>query len=289
MSTYFVILTCRNSEKSIKSALNSLLNQSVKPDYIIVIDDGSKDNTSNILREIQSKNKNIYIITNPDLGYDIGRVVVNWNKALKLAQELNLKPTDYHMIGTDDTQFEVNYSEKIMRRMESDISIAIASGNYDNNQYVTPHGAGRFIRNSFFNSVHGYYSEKMGYESLVLHTAMLNGFKCIVIQEARFIHTRKLGSDHHFFQFGASMRTLGYHPLFVFGRFIKYFCSGKPIGRINALYMLYYYLTYTPKENGYNSMHEHKIRNAIRQTQAKRIRRYIGLTKHSSQKEINRF
>ena len=33
-------------------------------------------------------------------------MVANWNKALILSEELDLKPTDYHMISTDDTQYE---------------------------------------------------------------------------------------------------------------------------------------------------------------------------------------
>ena len=53
MGTYNVIVTCRNSEKSIESTLNSLINQSIKPEYIIVVDDGSSDNTNNILKDIQ--------------------------------------------------------------------------------------------------------------------------------------------------------------------------------------------------------------------------------------------
>ena len=78
----------------------SLINQDTKPEYIIVVDDGSKDKTPTMLKEFQSKNDNMYVITNPDLGYDIGRVVANWNKALRLSKQLDLKSTDYHMIST---------------------------------------------------------------------------------------------------------------------------------------------------------------------------------------------
>ena len=84
----------------------SLINQDTKPEYIIVLDDRSKDKTPGKLKIFQSKNDNVYVITNPDLGYGIGRVVANWNKALILSKELDLKPTDYHMISTDDTQYE---------------------------------------------------------------------------------------------------------------------------------------------------------------------------------------
>ena len=287
MGTYNVIVTCRNSEGNIKSAITSLIDQSIKPEYIIVVDDGSKDNTPTILRDMQSRHNNLYIITNPDMGYNIGRVVQNWNKALRLAKELNLEMTDYHMMATDDTIYEPEYCEKIIRCMDSDTSLAIASGNFDNNHYVTPHGAGRLVRNSFFCHNHNYYPEKMGYETIILHTAIQKGCAYKVIQEARFRHTRELGSAHNFYEFGASMRTLGYHPLFALGRILIYFVSGKPIGRLGSLSMLYYYLSYRPRAEGYDSMFDERTRRAIRNDQAKRIRsfrakrirKFIGLSK----------
>ena len=277
MGSYYAIVTCRNSENEIESAINSLLRQTIKPRYIIVVDDGSTDYTHDILEGLKLKNDNIHLITNPDLGYNIGRVVKNWNNAINLARDLNLEVTDYHMISTDDTHYEEFYAEKIMHDMDSDNRIAVSSGNYDNNSYTTPHGAGRFVRNSFFNNVLGRYPEKMGYESVILQMSLYHGFKNVVNNDARFSHTRQLGANHHFYEFGASMRTLGYHPLFVLGRFIQCFLTGRPIGRIGAIRMLYYYLSYRPKQQGYDSMYDLEIRKAIRIRQKTRIKQIFGL------------
>jgi len=277
VGSYYAIMTCRNSENEIESAINSLLRQTIKPRYIIVVDDGSTDNTHDILEGLKLKNDNIHLITNPDLGYNIGRVVKNWNNAINLARHLNLEVTDYHMISTDDTHYEEFYAEKIMHDMDSDNRIAVSSGNYDNNSYKTPHGAGRFVRNSFFNNVLGRYPEKMGYESVILQMSLYHGFKNVVNNDARFSHTRQLGANHHFYEFGASMRTLGYHPLFVLGRFIQCFLTGRPIGRIGAIRMLYYYLSYRPKQQGYDSMYDLEIRKAIRIRQKTRIKQIFGL------------
>ena len=59
MGTYFTIVTCRNSENDIEKALMSLSNQTIKPSYIIVIDDGSKDNTGKVLKEISNSKLSI--------------------------------------------------------------------------------------------------------------------------------------------------------------------------------------------------------------------------------------
>ncbi len=275
MGTYFTIVTCRNSENDIEKALMSLSNQTTKPSYIIVIDDGSKDNTGKVLKEISKKIDNLFIISNPDLGYDISRVVKNWNKALTLKVEQNLVETDYHMIGTDDTIYTKDYAEKIITFMDRNKDYAVVSGNFGGVGYKTPRGAGRFVRKSFFNNEYHHYPEKMGYESAILIASRKNGYKETILKEAKFEHTRPLGQDHHFYEFGASMRTLGYHPLFAFGRFFLYFGTSKPIGRVGALYMLYYYLSYKPKLEGYDSLYPDDIRKFTRKTQIDKIKSLI--------------
>lgn len=282
MGSYFAIVTCRNSENEIENAINSLLKQTIIPKYIIVVDDGSTDNTNLILQRLKSSNNRVYLITNPDLGYDIGRVVKNWNSAIGLARKQGLEKTDYHMISTDDTHYEATYAEKIMQEMDSDEKIAISSGNFDDNSYSTPHGAGRFVRNSFFAEFLDLYPEKMGYESVILQMSLYNGYKNLVNDNARFSHTRPLGANHHFYEFGASMRTLGYDPLFVLGRFVQCFVSGRPMGRIGALQMLYHYVSYHPKQVGYDSMYDPEIRKAIRTRQRTRIMQILRLRNTNS-------
>lgn len=282
MGSYFAIVTCRNSENEIENAIISLLKQTITPKYIIVVDDGSTDNTNRILQRLKSSNNRVYLISNPDLGYDIGRVVKNWNSAIGLARKQGLEKTDYHMISTDDTHYEASYAEKIMQKMDSDEKIAISSGNFDDNSYSTPHGAGRFVRNSFFEEFLDLYPEKMGYESVILQISLYNGFKNVVNDNARFSHTRPLGANHHFYEFGASMRTLGYDPLFVLGRFVQCFVTGRPMGRIGALQMLYHYLSYNPKQVGYDSMYDPEIRKAIRTRQRTRIMQILRLRNTNS-------
>ncbi|MGN6350934.1 MAG: glycosyltransferase family A protein [Candidatus Nitrosocosmicus sp.] len=277
MGSYYGIVTCRNSAENIEKAILSLMDQTLKPEYIITIDDGSTDNTPLILKELQKRFSNLHIITNQDLGYDIKRVVNNWNKAIKLTIERKLKETDYHMIGTDDTIYEKNYAQKIISFMDQNPKFAVVSGVFDNNIHSSPHGAGRFVRNSFFKQIHKFYPERMGYESYILITAQKNNFDIKVLHDAKFEHIRQLGQDHHFYEFGASMRTMGYHPIFALGRFFKYFITNKPIGRLGSIYMLYYYLFYKPKEEGYDSMYPKDMREFVRKMQYKRMKSILKI------------
>ena len=66
MSNIFfsVVLTSYNSEKFIKKTLESLIGQNFKNFEVILIDDGSADNTVNIAKKIQIRKKiNLNIIT----------------------------------------------------------------------------------------------------------------------------------------------------------------------------------------------------------------------------------
>ena len=55
------IATVFNEEKNIESFLDSLLNQTEKPNEIVIVDGGSKDKTYEILKEYSKKNKLIKV------------------------------------------------------------------------------------------------------------------------------------------------------------------------------------------------------------------------------------
>ena len=65
-----ICLTLKNEEGSIADLLNSLLNQSKKPDEIIIVDGGSEDTTLDLIRHYQKKDKRIkLLIENKEMSY----------------------------------------------------------------------------------------------------------------------------------------------------------------------------------------------------------------------------
>lgn len=54
--------TVYNEEKNIREFVESMLNQSVEPDEVIIVDGGSKDKTYEILKEYARKNKKVKVI-----------------------------------------------------------------------------------------------------------------------------------------------------------------------------------------------------------------------------------
>jgi glycosyltransferase involved in cell wall biosynthesis len=61
-----VVVPIYNSEKSLKTCLDSLVNQSLKNFEIILVDDGSTDNSYHICHEYSKHDKRITLLTQPN-------------------------------------------------------------------------------------------------------------------------------------------------------------------------------------------------------------------------------
>ena len=61
-----VIMPVRNSDKTIKASINSILNQSFTNFEFIIINDNSSDNTNLILKEYKKKDDRIIVLNNKE-------------------------------------------------------------------------------------------------------------------------------------------------------------------------------------------------------------------------------
>ena len=64
-----IIMSTYNGEKYIQEQLDSLINQTYKNIEIYIRDDGSKDNTINIIKDYISKNDNISLVEGENIGF----------------------------------------------------------------------------------------------------------------------------------------------------------------------------------------------------------------------------
>lgn len=86
-----VILSTYNGERFVREQLDSILNQTYKNFEIVVRDDGSSDNTVNIIKEYQKNNKNITLYERENVGF-----VKSFFELLKLAD------ADYYSYADQD-------------------------------------------------------------------------------------------------------------------------------------------------------------------------------------------
>lgn len=100
-----VIMSCYNTAPFLRQALDSVINQTLKEIEIICVNDGSTDNTLDIIKEYAAKDKRIVVIDGPNGGY--GKAM---NKGLDAATGEYigiLEPDDYLKLDMYETQYKV--------------------------------------------------------------------------------------------------------------------------------------------------------------------------------------
>ena len=122
-----VVLTVYNREKYLKRSIDSLLNQSFTEWELIAVDDGSDDDSYDILKEYLGENRNISIIQ---------------QKNLKLPQSRNTgifsSSGKYITFLDSDDEYKPDHLEKRVNYMYENPEIDIIRGGVDivGNEYV---------------------------------------------------------------------------------------------------------------------------------------------------------
>lgn len=116
-SNVTAIIPCFNDGAYILKALQSLYSQTMQPDKIIIIDDGSDKKTKDVLDSIS--NPLVQVVVQDNSGVSLAR-----NKAISLAQ------TDYILNLDADDYLDPTFIEKALRVMQTDDEILVASSFY---------------------------------------------------------------------------------------------------------------------------------------------------------------
>ncbi|WP_235045477.1 glycosyltransferase family 2 protein [Methylophaga lonarensis] len=67
--SYLLISPCRNESEYMRQTLDSVVNQTVPPDLWVIVDDGSTDETPEILRDYADRYPFIQVITRENRGH----------------------------------------------------------------------------------------------------------------------------------------------------------------------------------------------------------------------------
>ena len=97
-----VLIPAYNAEKTIKRCLDSLMCQTCKEFEVVIIDDGSSDNTFEIIKEYQKLNCKIIAYKSENCGVSVTRQKL-----------LEISSGDYIMFCDADDYFESNAIERI--------------------------------------------------------------------------------------------------------------------------------------------------------------------------------
>ncbi len=259
--TYVLITPARNEENYIEKTINSVIMQTMLPKKWVIVDDGSTDLTSDIVKKYSIKYNFIQLVRlNGKNSRNFDSKVV----AIKAGFE-KIKDVSYDYIGflDADVSFNSNYFEMIISKFIEDFKLGIAGGlitelkklqfrrlNYNLNSVA---GAQQLFRKQCYKDIGGYIGIKWGgIDALAEYMARMNGWKTKTIPEVLVFHHRRVGMNkiniRIKFQIGRKEFLVGAHPLFMFVKYFRRFYEAPPILGSIIVLIGYFYSAFFKKE-----------------------------------------
>lgn len=217
------MIVTRDGAETIGRTLDSIIDQTRPPSYIVVVNDGSTDGTENIV--LSKKFAGIHVLNTGSRTRDIRKVPRLLNLALDFSRDRknNLPKTEYMMVSGDDNELSETYAETIMQRMEDEPKLVVSSGEWLHSSSrrgdQMPHGGGRFVKMSYMDEIGGRYPVAYGWETWLLYKALESGYKVRLFQDVRYEHLRPFRPTN-LFGWGRAMYSLGFPSYFVTLRFL---------------------------------------------------------------------
>ena len=202
---YVLISPCRNESRYMRQTLDSVVGQSVRPARWVIVDDGSTDDTPEILADYAARYDWIQVVSREDRGHRaVGPGVIDAFYAGYAA----IEPTDYEFLCKLDLDLRLppRYFEILMERMEQDPLIATCSGKAyleedgglvnERHGDDTSLGMTKFYRVDRFEAIGGFVREVM-WDGIDCHRCRMHGWIACSWDEPdlRFVHLRPMGSS----------------------------------------------------------------------------------------------
>lgn len=226
-----MVIPARNEANYIEKTIKSLLWQTLKPSTIIVVDDGSSDETASI-----AKKMGVTVLSRQDRGYDVlsrPEFCDTWNLGLKFLNDIG--NIDFVMILDADQILERDYIEKIIRVMKGSSKVVLASGRIVGEASRSPRNSGRIINFKFFRSI-GFYPHVYESETYPSRKALEMGYEIRIVKDALSFGQRKTRfSFKKMYAMGKGRRAMGYDPTYFLWNFAVVFLESSPKGAISMM------------------------------------------------------
>ena len=177
---YCLITPCRDEERFARRTLDSITSQTVPPTLWVIVDDGSKDRTPEIVEEYTRRFPYIRLIRRPDRGDRVlGSGVID---AFYTGYNASINPDDFDYICKLDLDLDLppTYFQNLIERMEANPRLGTCSGKpyfrraaLRGDPTLAPRGSGGLSsttteRTTFpISTKDGFISEKCGDENSV--------------------------------------------------------------------------------------------------------------------------
>lgn len=201
-----LITPCRDEEKYARRVLDSVVNQTLPPALWLIVDDGSTDQTPQILAEYAERYDFIRVHQRADRGKrSVGPGVVD---AFYAGYDL-IDPNEFDYVCKFDLDLDMpaRYFETLVERMEEDERLGTCSGKpyVREGDHLVPEPCGdemsvgmtKFYRVECFQQIGGFVREVM-WDGIDCHRCRMMGWKARAWEDdaaLRFEHLRPMGSS----------------------------------------------------------------------------------------------
>lgn len=229
---YYIIIPAHNEEAFIGLTLQSLLEQTVLPSKIVVVNDNSTDKTGEIVMAFAEKNPTITLInkTSEAIHLPGSKVIQAFQKGLETVDD------DYDLMVKADSDliFPSNYFETIITHFESDDQIGMVGGfayikkngdwileNLTDKDHIR--GAFKAYRKDCFKQIGG-LKPAMGWDTVDELLCKFYHWKVVTDATLKVKHLKPTGANYNKtarYKQGEAFYTLGY------GFFITAIASAK--------------------------------------------------------------
>lgn len=244
--TYVLISPARNEAAFIEKTIQSMIRQTVLPARWVIVNDGSTDDTSQIVRHYLPDHPWMVLI---DLPVRKERHFAAKVNAFNVGRE-QVKDIDYQIIGNldADVSLDVDHFEFLLNEFRRDGALGVGgttfkevngydseTNSFEGQTHVS--GQVQLFRRECFEQIGGYQPNKAGgIDWMAVTTARMMGWKTRSFREKPFFHHRAMGTAERgamasAFSYGEKDYYLGGHPLWEVFR-VAYRMTSHPLNGI---------------------------------------------------------
>jgi glycosyltransferase involved in cell wall biosynthesis len=229
---YYLIIPTYNEEKFIALTLQSLVNQSVLPSKVVVVNDGSTDKTEEIVQSFVEKHSFISLVSKSSKAIHLpgSKVIQAFQKGLETVDD----NYDFIVKADADLIFPANYFETLSTHFQSDERIGMVGGfayiektgqwileNLTDKDHIR--GAFKAYRKETFQQIGG-LKPAMGWDTVDELLCKFYNWKVVTDESLQVKHLKPTGANYNKaarYKQGEAFYCLGY------GFFITCIASAK--------------------------------------------------------------
>ena len=236
--TVGIITAINNERENLPNLLTSVVGQTCTPAIWVIIDDGSTDGSSRLIREAANKHSWIHVISlETSNKYDIRKHYTELlQRGYEYIHDCYGGSIDYYMILDGDMCITEGYIKAISTYMNEQGNIAMVSGGIyveratelvlEPRIDIHPAGGATLLDGELLRDIGGIPVVSSFCDSVILAKARVRGYETrhLVDIEEKAIQKRPTGNKGNMFKNammrGANIYELGYHPFMLLHKFV---------------------------------------------------------------------